>query len=887
MILRALLALSTSVARPMGDHLWQSTLFVAMAGILAVALRKNQARVRYWIWLTASVKFLIPFSLLIALGSHLAKPRVSTPAQVVVYSAVEDFSQPFAGQQMPVVYHSAPSADPVSLLHLLPAMVVAVWLVGIFVVLLRWVIGWVRISLMVRKGASVGQGSEVDTLRRLESSLGVHKPTKLVVSRNWMEPGIFGIFRPVLIWPEGISQHLDDRHVEAILAHEICHARRHDNLTAILHMLVEAVFWFHPLVWWIGARLEEERERACDEEISLLCNQPHVYAESILRVCKFCSESPLACVPGITGADLKKRIVQIMTDRVARKLDLRSKLLLLAAAAVVVAAPLALGLARMPVIFGQVLKASGPRPSFEVASIHVWKRPAPPPEVVGDEQVIHQQTMKFSPGNGGGQTSDHVHIIAPLGVLVAQAYGLPPGSDGRGDGRIVGGPDWMTQDDEQYDIQAKIDEQEYTAIQKMTAEQQREQVNLMKQSLLADRFKLKVHFETRELPAYALVVAKGGPKLTAAKEGESTRLSSTRQGPTTEMSATGATPALFAESPLLSGGTGSRTVLDQTGLKGKYDFTLKWRANSGVAGQEPSDEPALFTAIQEQLGLKLVPTKGPVEVIVIDHIEKPTVDGAEVAPIPTLSPLGDKGGAPGSVVAKLLRATSAQIPSNTGGVDFSSYVQRIQSDIARNGALLAPSNASRPPKSGIVAIRFVLLPDGRIGAMKLEQSSGDTDLDKAAWYAITSEGIFPPLPTAFHGPQVELLLKFFYSTEVVEPSASVVPVATAQEKAAGVAPAAAAQLGGAVSAPVLIRSVEPEFTERARQAHASGVVLVNLLVDEEGNPRQVQTLRGLGMGLDQRAIEQSGVAIADGLRREGCLIPATARAFTVTDRGTE
>jgi uncharacterized protein (TIGR03435 family) len=751
MILRALLALSTSVARPMGDHLWQSTLFVAMAGILAVALRKNQARVRYWIWLTASVKFLIPFSLLIALGSHLAKPRVSTPAQVVVYSAVEDFSQPFAGQQMPVVYHSAPSADPVSLLHLLPAMVVAVWLVGIFVVLLRWVIGWVRISLMVRKGASVGQGSEVDTLRRLESSLGVHKPTKLVVSRNWMEPGIFGIFRPVLIWPEGISQHLDDRHVEAILAHEICHARRHDNLTAILHMLVEAVFWFHPLVWWIGARLEEERERACDEEISLLCNQPHVYAESILRVCKFCSESPLACVPGITGADLKKRIVQIMTDRVARKLDLRSKLLLLAAAAVVVAAPLARGLARMPVIFGQVLKASGPRPSFEVASIHVWKRPAPPPEVVGDEQVIHQQTMKFSPGNGGGQTSDHVHIIAPLGVLVAQAYGLPPGSDGRGDGRIVGGPDWMTQDDEQYDIQAKIDEQEYTAIQKMTAEQQREQVNLMKQSLLADRFKLKVHFETRELPAYALVVAKGGPKLTAAKEGESTRLSSTRQGPTTEMSATGATPALFAESPLLSGGTGSRTVLDQTGLKGKYDFTLKWRANSGVAGQEPSDEPALFTAIQEQLGLKLVPTKGPVEVIVIDHIEKPTVDGAEVAPIPTLSPLGDKGGAPGSVVAKLLRATSAQIPSNTGGVDFSSYVQRIQFDIARNGALLAPSNASRPPKSGIVAIRFVLLPDGRIGAMKLEQSSGTRISTKLRGTRSRAKGSFRRCPPRFMG----------------------------------------------------------------------------------------------------------------------------------------
>ncbi len=449
-----------------------------------------------------------------------------------------------------------------------------------------------------------------------------------------MEPGIFGIFRPVLIWPEGISQHLDDRHREAILAHEVCHARRRDNMTAIVHMVVEAIFWFHPLVWWIGARLEEERERACDEEVNLLCNQPHVYAETILRVCKFCSESPLACVSGITGADLKKRIVQIMTERVARKLDLRRKLLLLTAAAAVVAGPLALGLARMPVIFGQILKASGPRPSFEVASIHLLKRPAPPPEMVGGEQVIHQQTMKFSPGNGGGQTSDRVHIIAPLGVLIAQAYGLPPGSDRRGDGRIVEGPDWMTQEDEQYDIQAKIDDQEFAAIKKMTAEQQRERVNLMKQSLLADRFKLKVHFETRELPPYALVVTKGGPKLTPAKEGESTTLSSTRQGQTTEMSVTGATLALFAGSPLLSGGTGSRTVLDQTGLNRKYDLILKWGANSGAVGQEPSDQPALFTAIQEQLGLKLVPTKGPVEVIVIDHIEKPSVDGSEVpAPV--------------------------------------------------------------------------------------------------------------------------------------------------------------------------------------------------------------------------------------------------------------
>ena len=80
---------------------FKSALFLILAAILVLALRKNQGRIRYWVWLTASLKFLIPFSLLIALGSHIAKPRVSTPTQAVVYSAVEDFSQPFAGPETP------------------------------------------------------------------------------------------------------------------------------------------------------------------------------------------------------------------------------------------------------------------------------------------------------------------------------------------------------------------------------------------------------------------------------------------------------------------------------------------------------------------------------------------------------------------------------------------------------------------------------------------------------------------------------------------------------------------------------------------------------------------------------------------------------------------
>ena len=201
----------------------------------------------------------------------------------------------------------------------------------------------------------------------------------------------------------------------------------------------------------------------------------------------------------------------------------------------------------------------------------------------------------------------------PISILITSAYNLPVGS------RIIGGPDWIRQDIDQYEIQAKIGDSEYAAMQKMAPAQQREQVALMEQSLLADRFNLKVHFETREMPVYALVVAKRGPRLTAAKSDESSRISTVGNGHGGEMTAVAMTLEQFALSPLLTGPAGG-PVVDQTGLKGAYDFTLKWDSEIGA------DAPSFFTAIQEQLGLQLVASKAPVEVIVIDHIEQPSAN---------------------------------------------------------------------------------------------------------------------------------------------------------------------------------------------------------------------------------------------------------------------
>jgi uncharacterized protein (TIGR03435 family) len=168
------------------------------------------------------------------------------------------------------------------------------------------------------------------------------------------------------------------------------------------------------------------------------------------------------------------------------------------------------------------------------------------------------------------------------------------------DYQISGGPPWMNSAG--FDIQAKA-----------PAEPTREQVRHMLQSLLADRFQLAVHRETRQLPIYALVVAKTGPRLQPADPDAATSRSlKMGQLITRKMSMTDLASILTFDL--------KRPVKDETGLKGDFAFTLEWAPGLG----ESDDGPSLFAAIQEQLGLKLASTKGPIEVLVIDHVEKPS-----------------------------------------------------------------------------------------------------------------------------------------------------------------------------------------------------------------------------------------------------------------------
>lgn len=129
-----------------------------------------------------------------------------------------------------------------------------------------------------------------------------------------------------------------------MIKHELCHWRRRDNLTGAIHMIVTLLFWFHPLVWWIGRRLVIERERACDESVLASGNDPVDYAESILEICRFYARSPLVCAAGVAGANLKDRVERIIRNTAVAKVGLLKSLVLAGVAAGAVMIPLAAGL---------------------------------------------------------------------------------------------------------------------------------------------------------------------------------------------------------------------------------------------------------------------------------------------------------------------------------------------------------------------------------------------------------------------------------------------------------------------------------------------------------------------------------------------------------------
>lgn len=176
--------------------------------------------------------------------------------------------------------------------------------------------------------------------------------------------------------------------------------------------------------------------------------------------------------------------------------------------------------------------------------------------------------------------------------------------------QIVDGPAWLST--EKFDLLADPDKETRPASDEMKK---------MVQELVADRFHLSFHRATRELSAYAIVVGKGGPKLTKSTK-DPGGIPTVGFSPSGKLSAGNATMADLAT--FMQRYVADRPMVDRTGIAGKYDLNLTWTADESHATEDPNAPPGLFTAIQEQLGLKLEAVKAPIEVFVIDHVEQPS-----------------------------------------------------------------------------------------------------------------------------------------------------------------------------------------------------------------------------------------------------------------------
>jgi bla regulator protein BlaR1 len=586
------------------NHLWQSTVFVAVVALVTLAFRRNRAEVRYWLWLSASLKFLIPFALLLSLGVRLwdALPSAKSSGIRASPSAISttalQFTQPF-----PETFASAASASHST--NWLPFAILTIWGCGFLAIALMRFRGWLRIRAAIRSSIPLNISATVPVLS----------------TASLLEPGVVGFLRPVLLLPEGVAKSLTPPQLEAILAHEQSHVHRRDNLTSALHMLVEAVFWFHPLVWWIGAKLVEERERACDEAVLARGNEPKVYAEGILNVCKSYLESPLRCVSGVTGSDLKKRIRTILSDSVAGDLNFARKLALAIAATSALALPILVGAIGAPTLRAQSQDAPafGPEFRYETASI---------------------KPTKSDPGSHHTRMTDDEYVASNVSLisLIRAAYGIVEGPD-VSDGRVSGAPTWALM--EGFDVEAKMESSVADALKKLSREQRLLARQQMLQALLADRFGLRAHAENRELAVYILSVAKNGPKLQKANPGDTydkayklpngqpvgAGFHSDEEGKVTGQGVTTSGLVVWLSRQV------GRTVVDKTRLTDKYDFTLTWtrddlRGESGPDSAAPPDSsgPSIFMALQQQLGLKLESGKGPVKVVVVDHADRPSLN---------------------------------------------------------------------------------------------------------------------------------------------------------------------------------------------------------------------------------------------------------------------
>jgi bla regulator protein blaR1 len=625
----------------------KATAIAAMALMGVWLARGSRAAVRH-------VLLAVTFALLLALpiASTLAPPvRIVVP----VAAQNENVTMPSLGsadlrastrKQAPRLAIPATSRWPNLSLSV---MLLALWIMGVMSFLLPVIIGLWQVRSLRRTALPWERGQSLGT--QLAVEIGVRRRVEVLLHESVAGPMTCGVFHPAILLSRD-TEAWSEEDLGRAIGHELEHVRRADWFTHCLARIACAVYWFHPLVWIAWRRLALEAECACDDGV-LTRSEAIAYAEQLVALARRLStaeNSPLLAMA--SRSDLAARVKAVLDGRQSRG---RAGSFAIGVAgtfgALILLTLSPLTITASPQTAGHSAtdweKAAGGQMSFEVASVK---------QETAAEGKSCDSNIPLGPGDVFPPTGGLLNITkCPIQALIAFAYKLTA-NDAKG--LLSQMPKWAFAAG--FAVQART-----------TANTTKDQMRLMMQSLLADRFKLAIHYETRQAPAYALVLAKPGKmgrqlRAYGNEEPCPTAPAVTPPGAMSQAAlatVTGGFPAVCggltpipASQPslvkvggrnvsmgliantlpslLLQMGNFDRPVIDQTGLSGTYDFTLEWdRVHSNasltpVAADAPPPAemagPTLSEALRDQLGLKLDPTTVPLSTFVVDQIEEPT-----------------------------------------------------------------------------------------------------------------------------------------------------------------------------------------------------------------------------------------------------------------------
>jgi bla regulator protein blaR1 len=546
---------------------------------------------------------------------------VSTPSATREGALAVDTNRPSVGSQKTTVAKSSREFPATVLVR-------SVWAIAGTACLVPIAVTLVRLRRLRRHGLLWPKGEAL--VRTLARDAGIRRSVDILIHEDLVAPMTCGFLRPAIMMPAEVEG-WSDAELEHAIVHELEHVRRADWPVHLTARAVCALYWFHPLVWTAWRHLRLESERACDDGV-LRRAEGTAYAEQLLSLARRLSDTRGQPVLAMANrSDLFTRVSALLDRHQCRgRAGLFYAMVTIAGASTLMLGLSPLRAAPEPALRAQAPPAGESNPSFEVASI---------------KQSKTTGRGVFRAGRGLQASGRYVATNLTVKALIQNAYDLQ-------NAQLIGGPDWLETDG--YDIEAKAPDD---------APRTGTQLQLMMRSLLVERFKLAMHKETRPMSVFALVRARSdgrlGPDLKVASEANC--------GPPVALPPSGAPPP-----PLPPGGPGAppggpgllgsppcgatmfgpgqfvgraipieqfarmlsnvpavtgvdRIVLDKTGLTGKYDYQLKFQSVQPPAAAT-DDRPSFITALQEQLGLKLDPERAPIEVLVIDHVERPSED---------------------------------------------------------------------------------------------------------------------------------------------------------------------------------------------------------------------------------------------------------------------